>query len=110
MFIGCKLGNLYQINYNTRELEGIFKCHDSTICSLAVSAGFCVTGGEDQYVRVWPLDFSEFSLEAKHEGVVISLDISLDSLSVICGTSTGGLGKLDLVDHSYKTLLRSHTE
>jgi hypothetical protein len=35
-----------------------------------------VTGSEDQFLRVWPLDFSEFFLEAKHEGVVLSLDIS----------------------------------
>jgi len=35
-----------------------------------------VTGSEDQFLRVWPLDFSEFFLEAKHEGLVLSLDIS----------------------------------
>lgn len=75
-----------------------------------MSAGFCVTGSEDQYLRVWPLDFSEFLIEAKHEGVLISLDISQDALSVACGTSTGGLGILDLSNQNYKTFLRSHTE
>jgi hypothetical protein len=61
-------------------------------------------------LRVWPLDFSEFFIEAKHEGVLISLDISLDALHVACGTSTGGLGVLDLSNNNYKTILRSHTE
>ena len=53
---------IYLVNYNTRELEGVFKCHEDTICSIAISAGFCVTGSADQYLRVWPLDFSEFEL------------------------------------------------
>lgn len=110
VFIGSKTGMLYQVNYNTRELEGVFKCHDLAICSISLSAGFCITGSEDQFLRVWPLDFSEFLIEAKHEGVVISLDISLDALQVACGTSTGGLGVLDLSNHNYKTFLRSHID
>jgi len=110
VFVGSKQGMLYQVNYATRELEGVFKCHEQAICSICLSAGFCVTGSEDQYLRVWPLDFSEFLIEAKHEGILISLDISQDALSVACGTSTGGLGILDLTTHNYKTYLRSHTE
>ena len=101
---------VYQVNYLSRELEGVFKCHDSAICYPALSVGFCISGSDDQYLRVWPLDFSEFLIEAKHEGVVISLDISQDALQVACGTSTGGLGVLDLSNHNYKTFLRSHTE
>lgn len=68
------------MNYFSRELEGVFKVHERSICALSVSAGFCVTGSEDSYLRVWPLDFSEFFLEAKHEGVVHSIDISEDAL------------------------------
>ena len=76
VFVGSKLGLLFQINYFTRELEGVFKVHEQSICAISVSAGFCVTGSEDQFLRVWPLDFSEYFLEAKHEGVVLSLDVS----------------------------------
>lgn len=110
VFVGTKTGWLYQINYFTRLIEGIYQVHESSICSLSISPGFCVSGSEDQYLRVWPLDFSEFILEAKHEGVVISLDITLNGLEVACGTSTGGLAILDLGNQNYKTILRSHTE
>lgn len=48
-------------------------------------------------------------MEAKHEGIVASLDVSLDGLNVCCGTSTGGLGILAIKDHNYKTINRSHT-
>ena len=109
VFVGSKHGYLYQVNYDTRVLEAVFKIHDYSICSIAISSGFCVTGSQDQYLRVWPLDFSEFYLEAYHEGVIISLDISYDSQKVACGTSNGSLSILDLNSQSYRTLLRSHT-
>jgi hypothetical protein len=56
------------------------------------------------------LDFSEFFLEAKHEGAIISLDISMDGLSVACGTSNGSISVLDLSNQSYKTVVRSHCD
>ena len=96
VFVGSKKGLLFLVNYFTRELEGVIRIHDAAICSISVSAGFCVTGSEDQYLRVWPLDFSEFFLEAKHEGTIISLDVSPNGLQVVSGTITGGLGILDL--------------
>ncbi|EGR29688.1 notchless, putative [Ichthyophthirius multifiliis] len=100
---------LSQVNYQTKELETVYKCHEEGITSICLSSGFCITGSEDFYLRVWPLDFSEFSIEAKHEGILLSLDISLGALKVACGTSNGGLGVQDLSNNNYKTFLRSHT-
>jgi WD40 repeat protein len=54
-----------------------------------------VIGSEDTYLRVWPLDFSEFFTEAQHEGTVCSVDISSDGLKVACGTLYGSIGILD---------------
>lgn len=110
VLVGSKHGYLYQVNYDSRQLESVFKIHDLSICSISVSAGFCVTGSQDQYIRVWPLDFSEFFLEAQHESIIISLDISLDGLKVACGTSANSLSILDLTTQNYKTLLRSHSD
>lgn len=110
VFVGSKAGMLYQVNYLTKDLEAIYKVHESSICSLSLSAGFCVSGSEDCFLRVWPLDFSEFILEAKHESIVISLDIAIDGLKLACGIANGGLGVLDLGNQSYKTVMRSHTE
>ena len=74
-----------------------------------MNEAFCVTGSEDTYLRVWPLDFSEFFMEAKHEGTVCAVDISWDGLKVVCGTTYGSLGILDKSNQKYRTLLRSHT-
>ena len=48
-------------------------------------------------------------MEAKHEGTVSAVDISLDGLKVVCGTLYGSLGVLDKSSQRYRTLLRSHT-
>ena len=62
-------------------------CHHTLFTSFCVTAGggiaincmcvneaFCVTGSEDGFLRLWPLDFKHVYLEAgKHEGTVIFL-------------------------------------
>jgi WD repeat-containing protein 90 len=54
-------------------LEATYQTNDSAIYGISVNEAFCVTGSEDTYLRVWPLDFSEFFMEAKHEGTVGSV-------------------------------------
>lgn len=34
------------------------------INSMCVSDGYCVTGSDDGYVRLWPLDFQHVFIEA----------------------------------------------
>jgi len=109
-FVGSKHGMVFQINYHNLSLEATYQTNDSAIYSIAVNEAFCVTGSEDTYLRVWPLDFSEFFMEAKHEGTVCAVDISSDGLKVVCGTMYGSLGILDKSNQRYRTLLRSHTD
>lgn len=70
IFVASKHGMVFQINYATEALEATYRTNESAIYTIAVNEAFCVTGSEDQYLRVWPLDFSEFFMEAKHEGTV----------------------------------------
>ena len=110
LFVGSKHGSVYQVNYQTEQLEATYKTNDKAIFSIAVNDAFCVIGGEDSYLRVWPLDFQEFFMEAQHEGPVSAVDISNDGLKVVCGTLYGSIGILDKSNQNYKTLLRSHTD
>lgn len=109
LFVASKHGMVFQINYQTESLEATYQTNDSAIYSISVNEAFCVTGSEDTFLRVWPLDFSEFFMEAKHEGTVNAVDISADGLKVVCGTQYGSLGILDKSNQRYRTLLRSHT-
>lgn len=108
LFVASKHGMVFQINYATEALEATYRTNESAIYTIAVNEAFCVTGSEDQYMRVWPLDFSEFFMEAAHEGTVCQVDISNDGLSIVCGTLEGSLGILDKSNLRYKSLLSSH--
>ena len=110
LFVGTKHGMVYIVNYQNETLEAPYKTNDAAIYSIAVNEAFCVIGSMDSYLRVWPLDFQDFFMEAQHEGIVSSVDISNDGLRVACGTMYGSIGILDKSNQGYKTLLRSHTD
>lgn len=102
LFVCSTAGTVAQVNYDTRELECVFRLHDGPVRAIAVNEGFCVTGSDDKFLRVWPLDFSEFFLEAEHEGPVTAVDISWNGLGILVGTSVGTVGMLDAATHAYQ--------
>ncbi|KAG1677552.1 hypothetical protein FOA52_014450 [Chlamydomonas sp. UWO 241] len=109
VFVSSASGAVFEINCNTRELLCIYQLHPSAINSISVTDSFCVTAGDDALMRVWPLDFSDYLLEAAHEGPVTSCGVSADGLTVCIGTEGGALGVLHIPSQAYRTLLRSHT-
>lgn len=78
--------------------------------SISLSPSFCATASEDGFLRLWPLDFSEVFLEAGHDNPVVSVRISPNSLKVLCTTSTGNVGCLDIQSRDYRTVMRSHLD
>ena len=64
VFVVSKHGMVFQVNYHTQKLENALELHDAAIYDIAVNEAFCVTVSEDTYMRVWPLDFSEYFMEA----------------------------------------------
>lgn len=63
-------------------------CIGLTLQCMSVNESFCVTGSDDGYVRLWPLDFKHVLLEAQHDGPVTGVDISIDCLRVLAATCT----------------------
>jgi len=108
VFCATVTGAVVQVNYGKRQLERVFQLHDDKINDLRVCEGFAVTASDDGFLRVWPVDFSDFFLEAEHESAVTSCSVSADGLQVAAATRTGSLGVLDIPSHAYRTLLRSH--
>ena len=47
-----------------------------------------MTGSDDGFLRLWPLDFKHVYLEAEHEGPVTAVDISSDGIKILAGTSS----------------------
>ena len=107
VYVGSNGGCIFQITCNNQELEAVYKVQDSAILSLAVNEAFCATGSRDGFLRIWPVDFSEFLIEAKHDTGVCAVDISYDALDILCGTIGGSIGVLNVQNKEYKTILRS---
>lgn len=74
----------------------MFKVHEGSINSISISSGFCVTGGDDHFVRIWPLDFSEFHLEAKYDGAIRAISVAFDGVRIAVGTQDSFLGLFNM--------------
>lgn len=110
MFISTHSGAVYEVNYEQRLVECVYQLHSGPINSIFVNEGMCVTGSDDKFIRVWPLDFSDYFLEAEHDSSVNSVAISHDGLQIAIGTESGSIGVLNLTSQNYQTLIRSHTK
>jgi WD40 repeat protein len=110
VFVSTSRGTVVQVNYDNRKVECVYRLHDRAIRTIAINEGYCVTGSDDKFLRVWPLDFSDYILEAQHEGPVQSVSVSQDGLRLAVGTSNGTVGVLDIATHAYKNVLRSHAD
>lgn len=108
LYVSSSLGTLLLINYDTRSVVCVYQLHDSAINCVSINEGFCVTGSEDNFLRVWPLDFTDFFLEAQHEAGVASVEVSSDGLCVLVGSRNGAIGMLNISNQRYDTVLRSH--
>ena len=107
VYIGSSSGEVFQISCLSQELESVYLIQNSPILSISSNEIFIATGDADGYCRIWPIGFEEFIMEAKHESGICSVDISYDSIEILCGTLSGSIGILNVHNKNYKTLLRS---
>ena len=110
VFIGTDQGSIFQVHGPSASLQVIYKVHSGAINSMHVNESFCVTGSDDAYVRVWPLDFVDYFLEAHHDAAITSMDVSLDGLHIAIGTEQGAIGLLSVGDQIHRNVLRSHSD
>lgn len=99
-FVASCKGMLLRVDCIKEQVLCAYQLHSGAICSLAVGDGVVITGGEDSRLRVWPLQFNDFLMEAHHESAVTHINISGEGgkyLSV--GTVSGTLGVLNVFEH-----------
>jgi len=109
VLIGSDKGFIFIVDYQTTILQGVFKCHNMPIRSISCTSAYVATGSDDCMLRVWPYDFQEFYVEAKHTASVKNIAISADGVQIIASTDSGSVGKLDVGTYEYKTLLKLHS-
>lgn len=81
-YVAAVSGCVYHVDCAAHRLDAVYQLHAGAINSVAVSEGFAITGSDDKALRVWPLDFTDFFLEAEHEAPVTSVATSADGLQV----------------------------
>jgi WD40 repeat protein len=99
VYAASNKGLVLKFHYGTAQVLCAFQLHDSPISCFKVFNGFAVSAAVDNRLRIWPLDFGDFLLEARHEGVVTSINASKDFSKLLVGTTSGTLGVLDVAKH-----------
>jgi WD40 repeat protein len=107
-YFASNKGLLIKVDCTKEHVLCAYQLHNGCIKSLSIRGGYAVTGGADCRLRIWPLDFSDFQLEAHHEGAITNIAVTKDGRKLLIGTEAGTLGILDVTEHSYNTVSRSH--
>ena len=110
VFVGSTKGVLLRIDCEKEQVMCAYQLHNAGIVSIVLLRGVAVTGSSDNVFRIWPMDFTDFLLEAYHESPITCVEAAEDGKTLVIGTASGTLGFLNALDHSYTTILRSHTK
>lgn len=110
VIFGSDKGLVVLVSLLSRQIDQIYQLHDSSINALQTGPGYCITGSDDLYLRVWPLDFSKSHLELKNDREIIHIDICYDGVKVLQSTKEGFIGCLQLDTQICRVILRAHRE
>ena len=88
IFASTMDGTVVQVNYQTKAMECVYRLHDAAIHSIAINEGFCVTGSEDKYLRVWRWTF-QITFWRLSMRTCSKCRYSPDGLKLVVGTSSG---------------------
>ena len=109
VFVASNEGQVVIVDPRTSSVETSFKVHDSAITALSVNEGYCVTASDDRSIKVWPLDFSDFFLQAPHDGQAARVSVSNNGLQVLVDSELGTLGVLHIASQRFVSVMRSHS-
>ena len=96
VFVASSAGTLLQVNYSNRQVLGLLRLHEAAITCVTATEGYVATGAADGLLRLWPLDFSDYLMQAQHDSAVASVAVSDDDLRLAVSTGSGTLGILDV--------------
>jgi WD40 repeat protein len=76
---------------------------------VSLNHNFIVTGGSDNFVRIWSVDSSELLFDFALDSQVTGIAVNQEDL-ILVSTLNGSLGSINIQHKLYKSLVRSHTD
>ena len=112
LYTGTKEGFAVVFDYQQVGSNPLFcvKCHDGPMRCVVPAGGLCVTGGDDGYLRVWPLDWSQFHIETCLDSPVLQVDVSRDALFMAMLNKDLCVSVLDFQTRELRPVLHAHTQ
>lgn len=109
VLVATDRGLLLQLSYADRSVLCALRLHESAITRVIATASFIATSSRDGLVRLWPHDFSDYLIEARHDSEVTDMLVTPgESPQVLCAQADGSLGELDMTSQSYLNLAKAH--
>lgn len=111
VYVVSSLGFMYLIDYNLGEMKTVLRLHSAAINCIKISHNhnFIVTGGADNFVRIWSIDSSELLFDFKLDSQVSGLAINNEDL-ILLSTLSGSVGTIDIQNKMFKGMVRSHSD
>ena len=79
------------------QLKFIYSLHKGAITSISLNDTHFISGSEDHFIRVWPLDFTEFVLEAQHQSAISRVQFhGKEQSKVTVVTASGTIGLFNI--------------
>lgn len=100
-YVASNKGTVLKVDYTKECVLCAFQLHSSPIASFKIYNSYAVSGSEDKRLRIWPLDFSDYLLEARHEGTVSAIEACFRGQLLAIGTTAGTLGILTVNQHRW---------
>ena len=108
VYVTTECGQLFIINYFSRQIEKIIQLHDGPIQTLLGADRFNMTASRSGNVKIWNGDFNRLVSEVSINQTVRSCDINIANTEISILASDGTLSVLDLESSSFKVVMRSH--
>ncbi|KAF6264700.1 hypothetical protein COO60DRAFT_1654818 [Scenedesmus sp. NREL 46B-D3] len=108
LYAATASGAVFQIDFARRCVAAVYQLHVCAINAIAIGEGVAATASDDASLRLWPLDFTAYLLEAQHESPVTSVALTAGGLGLAAGCEDGLLGLLGVASRRYAALMRSH--
>eukprot|EP00474_Spongospora_subterranea_P006522 CRZ06980.1 hypothetical protein [Spongospora subterranea] len=109
LYVATTAGSVFIVDFDSFVIRRVLTLHQDSICTIAVTQGFCAAGSSSGLLQIWPLDFANPIAEIRHHQAVTSLCFSEDGLSIAVGNADGNVGILDIHGGGIRNLVASHS-